>query len=94
MSTAECSEYNGEEDSEYSGVRPNTAECVSSRALVGRQEPVFRFWAHEPSLTRSGVSKVETMSPSSTSASRSVPSKSECSIDMTPASAKRCSGKL
>mmetsp|Transcript_35203 Transcript_35203/g.105897 ORF Transcript_35203/g.105897 Transcript_35203/m.105897 type:complete len:226 (+) Transcript_35203:168-845(+) len=50
--------------------------------------------SHDPSLTRSGVSKVETMSPSSTSASRSVPSKSECSIDMTPASAKRCSGKL
>ena len=44
--------------------------------------------------TESGVSNVETMSAPSTSARRSVPSKSACSIDMTPPSAKRCSGRL
>ena len=37
-------EDNGEEDSEYSGIRPKTAEYVSSRALVGIQEYVFRFY--------------------------------------------------
>ena len=36
-------EDNGEEDSGYSGVRVKTAESVSSRALAGVQEPVFRF---------------------------------------------------
>lgn len=44
--------------------------------------------------TALGVSNVETMSPASTSESRSVPSKSACSMDMTPASASRCSGRL
>ena len=31
-------EYNGQEYSEYSGIRVNTAEYVSSRALVGVHE--------------------------------------------------------
>ena len=34
-------EDNGEEDSECSGIRLSTAEDVSSRALVGRQEHAF-----------------------------------------------------
>ena len=47
--TASCSvfraprEYNGEEDSEYSGIRASTADDVSPRALLGRQECVFCF---------------------------------------------------
>jgi len=36
-------EHEGCENSEYSGLQLNTAECVSSRALVGLQESVFRF---------------------------------------------------
>ena len=36
-------EYTGYEYAEHSGMRPSTAECVSSRVLVGRQEHVFRF---------------------------------------------------
>ena len=47
-----------------------------------------------PSLTRSGRSKVEQISPPRTSASLSTPSKSACSIAMTPASANSCSGQL
>ena len=34
-------EHEGCEDIEYSGIRPNAAECVSSRALVGRHGHVF-----------------------------------------------------
>ena len=33
----------GDECSEYRRIRPKTAECVSSRALVGRQECAVRF---------------------------------------------------
>ena len=36
-------EYTGDECSEYGRLRPNAAECVPSRALVGIQESVFRF---------------------------------------------------
>ena len=36
-------EYEGGEYGEYSRTRPNTAEYVSSRALVGIQEYVLRF---------------------------------------------------
>ena len=49
MNTVLCSvfraprEYNGQEYSEYSGIRPNTAEYVSSRVLVGIHQYVFRF---------------------------------------------------
>mmetsp|Transcript_6658 Transcript_6658/g.27146 ORF Transcript_6658/g.27146 Transcript_6658/m.27146 type:complete len:219 (+) Transcript_6658:93-749(+) len=50
--------------------------------------------SHSPSLTSSGWSKVEVISPPVTSASRSMPSKSACSIDMMPLSAKISSGKL
>ena len=32
---------------EYSGIRVSTAESVSSRALVGAQARVFRFWARD-----------------------------------------------
>eukprot|EP00965_Chrysotila_dentata_P113455 3749801-Pleurochrysis_carterae.AAC.1 len=45
----------------------------------------MRARARFPVRALSGVSKVETMSPSSTSPSRSIPSKSACSIDMMPA---------
>ena len=36
-------EDNGEEYSGYSGIRPTTAEDVSSPVLVGRHDHVFRF---------------------------------------------------
>lgn len=45
-----------------------------------------------PSLTLSGESNVDTISPPVTSASLSIPSKSACSIAITPASANNCSG--
>mmetsp|Transcript_14826 Transcript_14826/g.39379 ORF Transcript_14826/g.39379 Transcript_14826/m.39379 type:complete len:223 (-) Transcript_14826:657-1325(-) len=45
-----------------------------------------------PSLVSSGLSKVEAMSAPSTAAMRSVPSKSECSMAITPASLKSWSG--
>lgn len=38
-----------------------------------------------PSLTSLGLSKVDTISPPSTSARRSMPSKSACSMAITPA---------
>mmetsp|Transcript_16647 Transcript_16647/g.42504 ORF Transcript_16647/g.42504 Transcript_16647/m.42504 type:complete len:224 (+) Transcript_16647:409-1080(+) len=47
-----------------------------------------------PSVTSSGVSKVETMSPRVTCASCAMPSKSACSITMMPASTSLCSGRL
>ena len=76
---------------------------------------------HSPSVTSSGLSKVDAISPLSshafthsfihspyhiasqrvdvpaypvTAARRSMPSKSACSMDTTPASVKICSGKL
>ena len=47
---------------------------------------------HSPSLTSPGLSKVETISPPSTSASRSMPTKSACSTAQMPLSAKISSG--
>mmetsp|Transcript_19685 Transcript_19685/g.66171 ORF Transcript_19685/g.66171 Transcript_19685/m.66171 type:complete len:235 (+) Transcript_19685:372-1076(+) len=47
-----------------------------------------------PRVTWSGVSKVLTMSPRVTSASCAMPSKSACSMTMTPFSPRRCSGRL
>mmetsp|Transcript_6020 Transcript_6020/g.20585 ORF Transcript_6020/g.20585 Transcript_6020/m.20585 type:complete len:288 (-) Transcript_6020:1009-1872(-) len=47
---------------------------------------------HVPSLTSSGRSNVLVMSPPRTRERRSMPSKSACSIAMTPASVKSCSG--
>nr|GLL18414.1 hypothetical protein Itr_chr01CG23360 [Ipomoea trifida] len=47
-----------------------------------------------PSLTDSGLSKVDAISPPVTKARRSIPSKSACSIARIPASAKSSSGKL
>mmetsp|Transcript_21209 Transcript_21209/g.63834 ORF Transcript_21209/g.63834 Transcript_21209/m.63834 type:complete len:261 (-) Transcript_21209:1028-1810(-) len=49
---------------------------------------------HSPSLVCSGWSNVLVMSPPVTRARRSMPSKSACSMAMTPASAKISSGKL
>ena len=43
---------------------------------------------HSPNVDRSGRSKVEAISPPVTAARRSIPSKSACSIDTTPASVK------
>jgi hypothetical protein len=47
---------------------------------------------HSPSVDRSGLSNVEAISPPVTAASRSMPSKSACSIDTTPASVNICDG--
>lgn len=48
--------------------------------------------SHRPNLTKLGLSKVLAISPPLTSANRSTPSKSACSMHMMPASAKRDSG--
>lgn len=41
---------------------------------------------HSPRVERSGLSNVEAISPPVTAANRSMPSKSACSIETTPAS--------
>uniref|UniRef100_A0A6B0V1C8 Putative secreted protein n=1 Tax=Ixodes ricinus TaxID=34613 RepID=A0A6B0V1C8_IXORI len=48
--------------------------------------------SHVPSRTSSGLANVDTISPPVTRARRSMPSKSACSMAMTPASANSCSG--
>mmetsp|Transcript_10039 Transcript_10039/g.25055 ORF Transcript_10039/g.25055 Transcript_10039/m.25055 type:complete len:270 (-) Transcript_10039:903-1712(-) len=64
--------------------------------LIIRSSPIMNseMSLHVPSCTFSGWSNVETISAPSTRDSRSMPSKSACSMAMIPFSVKNCSGRL
>mmetsp|Transcript_1993 Transcript_1993/g.2880 ORF Transcript_1993/g.2880 Transcript_1993/m.2880 type:complete len:225 (+) Transcript_1993:163-837(+) len=69
---------------------------LHSPNLIRRSSPIITssISPHVPRVTRSGWSKVEAISAPRTAARRSMPSKSACSMAITPASANICSGKL
>jgi len=53
---------------------------------------ISEMLAHYPRVAGFGASKVERISAPRTAESLSIPSKSACSITITPASARSCSG--
>mmetsp|Transcript_14673 Transcript_14673/g.37231 ORF Transcript_14673/g.37231 Transcript_14673/m.37231 type:complete len:225 (+) Transcript_14673:185-859(+) len=97
--SASCSERSASSSTWLDAPR-NTMEHASALAtplnLISVSSPIMisSTSLHDPSDTFLGSSKVEAMSPPVTSARRSMPSKSACSIAITPASANSSSGKL
>mmetsp|Transcript_43568 Transcript_43568/g.100360 ORF Transcript_43568/g.100360 Transcript_43568/m.100360 type:complete len:223 (-) Transcript_43568:961-1629(-) len=68
--------------------------CTQPENLITLSSPIIisSILSQKPSCALSGSSKVDRMSAPSTAANRSVPSKSECSMAITPASLNSWSG--
>ena len=65
---------------------------IGTYAQLSAPTMISSMSLHSPSVERSGLSKVEAISPPVTAARRSIPSKSACSIETTPASVNILSG--